>query len=103
MCGLVFNAITEVRKNGENNPVFQELEKKVESFAASPSGSGFELPEWLTELQEEVILSRVDSKEERRERDPKDDPFDSLPFLPIERLSRTEIDRQLRAFSKDVN
>lgn len=103
MCGLVYDAITEVRTNGEKNPVFQELEKKVESFAATPSGSGFELPEWLTELQEEVILSRVDSKEERRESNPKEDPFDSLPFLPVERLPRAEVDRQLRESSKEAD
>ena len=101
MCGLVYDAITEVRKSGEQNPVFEQLEKEVESFAETPSGVGFELPDWLTQLQDEVILSRVDSKEERRERDPKEDPFESIPFLPVKKMSRSDVDRQLQAALKD--
>ena len=97
MCGLVFDSISAVRKEGENNPIFEELSKEVETFASSPSGNGFELPEWLTTLQDEVVLSRVDSKEERRENDSKEDPFESIPFLPIERLSRSEIEEQLHS------
>ncbi len=100
MCGLVYDAITEVRNNGENNPVFSKLEKEVELFAETPAGSGFEPPEWLTELQDEVILSGVDSKEERREREPREDPFESLSFLPIKKLSRSDIERQLREASR---
>ncbi len=101
MCGLVYEAITEVRKSGEDNPTFQELSRKIEEFAATPAGVGFELPEWLTNLQDEVILSRVDSKEERRENDSRDDPFESIPFLPIKTTPRSEIERQISLTYKD--
>ena len=102
MCGLVYDAISEVRKCGENNPVFQELEKEVESFAATPSGVGFEAPEWLTLLQDEVVLSRVDAKEERRENETKEDPFESVAFISIKKMSCEEIETQLCAALRNV-
>ena len=94
MCGLVFDAISEVRANGEDNPVFKQLEEMVESFAAEPGGVGFELPDWLTELQDEVMLSRVDSKEEQRLREPKDEAFEPVPF-PIEPMTLEDVEAQI--------
>ena len=94
MCGLVFDAISEVRANGEDNPVFKQLEEMVESCAAEPGGVGFELPDWLTELQDEVMLSRVDSKEEQRLREPKDEAFEPVPF-PIEPMTLEDVEAQI--------
>lgn len=101
MCGLVYEAISEVRKNGEDNPIFEELSEEIEAFAETPAGVGFELPEWLNKLQEEVVLSRVDSKEERRELAAKEDPFESIPFLPITMMTVQEIERQVIAALND--
>ncbi|MBR2003522.1 MAG: hypothetical protein IJ991_05000, partial [Thermoguttaceae bacterium] len=96
MCGLVFDAISEARRGDEANPTFQELKRQIEEFAKAPSGAGFETPEWLNALQDEVVASRVDSKEERRERETKTDAFNPTPVFPIARLPRDEVERQLR-------
>lgn len=95
MCGLVFDAISEARVNGEDNPTFKQLETMVETFAAEPCGVGFELPDWLTELQDEVMLSRVDSKEEQRLREPKDEAFEPAPF-PIEPMRLEDVESQIQ-------
>lgn len=95
MCGLVFDAISEARRVGEENPVFAELEKQIEEFANVPTGGGFELPDWLNALQEEVVESRVDAKEEFRKMSPQNDAYDPEPVFPIEKLSRAEVERQL--------
>ena len=102
MCGLVFDAISEARRGDEANPVFQELKRQIEEFAKAPSGAGFETPEWLNALQDEVVASRVDSKEERRERETKTDAFNPTPVFPIARLPRDEVARQLRRALNDL-
>jgi len=96
MCGLVFDAISEARRGVEDNPVFRELKRQIEEFTKTPTGAGFELPEWLNALQDEVVASRVDSKEERRERETKNDAFNPTPVFPIVRLPRDEVERQLK-------
>ncbi|MDO5308093.1 MAG: hypothetical protein Q4G03_01150 [Planctomycetia bacterium] len=95
MCGLVFDAITQARTVGEDNEVFKELERMVESFAAELGGVTFELPSWLQALQDEVIISRVDSKEEQRQRDVKR-ADESIEFtIPITTLSIRDLENQL--------
>ena len=94
MCALVFDAISEVRANGEDNPVFKQLESMTEAFAAETSGVGYETPVWLAELQDEVTYARVDAKEEQRLREPQDDPFESAPF-PVNPIRLSDIEAQL--------
>ncbi|MBQ7110156.1 MAG: hypothetical protein IJO06_02950 [Thermoguttaceae bacterium] len=103
MCGLVFDAISEARRGDESNPTFQELKRQIEEFAKAPSGAGFETPEWLNALQDEVVASRVDSKEERRERETKTDAFNPTPVFPIVRLPRDEVERQLRRAADELS
>ncbi|MBQ2788179.1 MAG: hypothetical protein IJE97_00980, partial [Thermoguttaceae bacterium] len=103
MCGLVFDAISEARRGDEANSVFQELKRQIEEFAKAPSGAGFETPEWLNALQDEVVASRVDSKEERRERETKTDAFNPTPVFPIVRMPRDEVERQLRRALSDLD
>ena len=102
-CGLVFDAISEARRGDEANSVFQELKRQIEEFAKAPSGAGFETPEWLNALQDEVVASRVDSKEERRERETKTDAFNPTPVFPIVRMPRDEVERQLRRALSDLD
>jgi len=90
MCGLVADAISAVGVHGEDNPVFNRFEEIVESFAAEPCGVGFDLPVWLSELQDEVLLSRVDDNEDQSLRDPKDEAFESIPF-PIEPVALDDV------------
>lgn len=100
MCGLVYDAISEVRKSGEHNPVFHELDGMAEKFAKAPSCVGFDLPDWLTELQDEVMRSRVDCKEERRFQEPKEQSIEPVPF-PIAVMSFDEVEAQLRLRNKN--
>ncbi|MBR4833768.1 MAG: hypothetical protein IKU86_05455, partial [Thermoguttaceae bacterium] len=102
MCGLVFEAITEARRGDESNPIFQELKRQIDEFAKAPGGAGFETPEWLNALQDEVVASRVDSKEERREREMQNDAYNPTPVFPIARMPRDEIERQLRRALGDL-
>ena len=99
MCGLVYDAISEVRKTGEHNLVFQKLDGMAEKFAKAPASVGFELPDWLTELQDEVMLSRVDCKEERRFQEPKEQNVEPTPF-PVASLSLAEVEAQLKLKNK---
>ena len=94
MCALVFDAISEVRANGEDNPVFTQLESMIEAFASETSGVGYEPPAWLEELQDEVTYARVDVKEDQRLREPQDDPFEVPPF-PIKRMRISDVESQL--------
>ena len=54
MCGLVGEAIEDVRSE-KPKTAFKRLEEQVEQFAQAPMGTGFELPEWLNTLQDEVL------------------------------------------------
>lgn len=90
MCGLVFDAISAVREQGEDNSVFHELEAMIDKFAKQPQCKGFEIPDWLNELQEEVWLMDVDSKEDFRFRESKEQIWERIPFaverIPLEAL-----------------
>ena len=86
MCGLVDDAITKARTEGEDNAVFKSLNEMVERFASEPTGVGFELPDWLDEFQNEVVEAGVDSEESARQRPAMDRGIeaDSFPMTPIE-------------------
>ncbi len=100
MCGLVYDAISEVRKSGEHNPVFHKLDEMAEKFAKAPSSASFDLPDWLIELQDEVMRSRVDCREERRFQEPKEQNIEPIPF-PIAILSFDEVEAQLKLRNKN--
>ncbi len=102
MCGMVFDAITEAKRGAESSKTFQELKRQIDEFAKAPGGSGFETPEWLNALQDEVVASRVDSKEDRREIEMQNDAFNPTPVFPIVRTPRDEIERQLRKILNDL-
>ncbi len=97
MCGLVPKAVHEVRKPGPKE-AFAELEKQIELFAREPMAVGFELPEWLTALQEEVLATRIDKSEEEG----KKNHFDTSPPLPQIRLTRKEIEHQLEQWARQA-
>ena len=95
MCGLVAAAIREAREDGPK-PTFAELERQIEIFAREPLGVGYEIPEWLSSLQEEVMSTRVDSKDG----DADNDPFNPTPHFQQIRLSRKELDKQIDSWGK---
>ena len=95
MCGLVPDAMTQVHKTGENNSVFAELEKEVDAFLKTPSGNGFEAPEWLNELQDEVFSSRDDAQDAPTESTARSDLLDVVSLLPIQKMTQEEVAEQL--------
>ena len=95
ICGMVFDVISEVRTKGEDNETFRKFDQMVERLAKLHNGAGWELPEWLNELQDEVVIARVDAKEERRQREPKEQFFDALPF-PTDLISFEDFISQVR-------
>ena len=104
MCALVGQAVKDIRTNATSNPAspnpdageseaFAELEKQVEEFAKTPMGVGFEVPEWLDSLQEEVIDTQVDDRGFEQETDL--EFFGAGNVFKQIQLSRREIDRQI--------
>ena len=104
MCALVGQAVKDIRANATSNPAspnpdagaseaFAELEKQVEEFAKTPMGVGFEVPEWLDSLQEEVIDTQVDDRGFEQETDL--EFFGAGNVFKQIQLSRREIDRQI--------
>ncbi|MDO4587057.1 MAG: hypothetical protein Q4C95_07130 [Planctomycetia bacterium] len=92
MCGLVSTAIQEAREKGPH-PAFEQLEKQVEYFAQTSMGVGFEVPEWLNVLQEEVVSSQEATKD--RQVGKQDDAFNPPPVFERIRLNRADLERQL--------
>ncbi|MCL2305007.1 MAG: hypothetical protein FWC43_06645, partial [Planctomycetaceae bacterium] len=97
MCGLVGAAIREAREDGPKT-TFPELERQIEIFAREPLGVGYEIPEWLSSLQEEVMTTRIDSKDG----DSENDAFNPAPNFQQIRLSRKELDKQIDSLGKRV-
>ena len=98
---MVFDVISEVRAKGEDNDVFKKFDQMVERLAKLHNGAGWELPDWLNELQDEVVLARVDAKEERRQREPKEQFFDALPF-PTTLIGYDEFVMQIQKAAKQM-
>ncbi len=71
-------------------------------------GVGYELPEWLSALQDEVMATRLDaegneSDEDNTDADAKhDDAYNLPPTIPQIRLSRSELDRQIGLCMKNA-
>ncbi len=94
MCGLVPLAVRQAREDGPKT-AFEELDKQIELFAKEPMGVGFEMPEWLSALQEEVMSTRIDAPEGEQE-----DAFSPVPqFEPI-RLSRGDLEKLIEKLNR---
>jgi hypothetical protein len=84
---LVGPAMREAAETGPS-AAFEMLEYEVEQLTQEPSGTGFDVPEWLEALAEEVD----------RERGQCEDEEDALPIegvIPQRTLSTDDIHRQL--------
>jgi len=91
MCGMVPAAVREARNEDSPKKAFVELEAQIELFAKEPMGVGYEVPEWLSSLQDEVLATRLDENDETKS----DDVYNLPPLIPQIRLSRTELDKQI--------
>ncbi|MDR1962650.1 MAG: hypothetical protein LBQ50_02605 [Planctomycetaceae bacterium] len=94
MCGLVPKAVRQVREEGPNT-AFDELYEQIENFAKEPMGVGFEMPEWLTALQDEVMATRTDTEEEQDK-----DVFSSSPHFEQICITRPQLEKILDTLNK---
>ncbi|MCL2117833.1 MAG: hypothetical protein FWH27_05320, partial [Planctomycetaceae bacterium] len=100
MCGLVPEAVREARDESGHD-AFDELEEQVELFAKEPMGVGYEVPEWLSALQDEVMATHIDIEDAEVDESRKDDAYNLPPAIPQIRLSRSELDRQISLCMKN--
>ena len=89
---LVAPAIEEL-KSGRRTVSFEMLEQAVNQFTQEPSGVGFDLPNWLEALEDEVERVRAEAEEGP-------DPEDISPPVPLVRISLEEAQRQLEAWAE---
>jgi len=84
----------ESRRRGESSSEFERLEEEVEELTRTPSGVGFDVPEWITALEEEVERATTLSTTLEIER---------LAHEQVTRriLSRDELDEQLAKLAID--
>ncbi|MDR1924155.1 MAG: hypothetical protein LBQ66_07250 [Planctomycetaceae bacterium] len=97
MCGLVPKAIKQVREDVPKT-AFEELYEQIENFAKEPLGVGFEVPEWLTALQDEVMSTRVDEIADSNNRDK--DAFSTTPHFEQVLLTRAQFEKILETLDK---
>ncbi|MCL2623167.1 MAG: hypothetical protein FWD31_05805 [Planctomycetaceae bacterium] len=100
MCGLVPGAVREARDD-IGHAIFDELEEQIELFAKEPMGVGYEVPEWLSALQDEVMATHIDIEDAEVDESKKDDAYNLPPTILQIRLSRSELDRQINLCMKN--
>ena len=102
MCGLVPKAIRQAQRE-EPGTAFDELYAQIEIFAKDPMGVGFEMPEWLSALRNEVMSTRTDTVEAEHpdeEREQGRDVFNSQPHFEQVCLPKTQLDKILQTLGK---
>jgi len=101
MCGLVPKAI-RLHPKEEAEEAFDELHKQVENFAKDPMGVGFEMPEWLSALRNEVMSTRAGTTEdpEPPEEESGRDVFNSLPHFEQACITKTQLDKIIQTLGR---
>ncbi|MDR2439910.1 MAG: hypothetical protein LBE12_11140 [Planctomycetaceae bacterium] len=95
MCGLVPKAVRQARQEGTKT-AFDELYEQIENFAKEPMGVGFEMPEWLTALQDEVMSTRTDVTEEEKDKE----VFSSSPHFEQVCITRPQLEKIIETLNK---
>ena len=100
MCGLVPKAIRQAQRD-EPRTAFEELYAQIEIFAKDPMGVGFEMPEWLSALRNEVMSTRMDVsalEQSDDERESGRDVFNSQPHFEQACVSKPQLDKIIETF-----
>jgi hypothetical protein len=92
LCALVRPAVEELR-SGATTASFDQLRREIEPFLREPSGVGFDVPNWLESLEEEVRKLRADPAEA--------EPWSPLDRIPQVRLSLDETRRQIASWDDE--
>jgi len=102
MCGLVPKAIRQAQRD-EPRTAFDEMYSQIELFAKDPMGVGFEMPEWLSALRNEVMSTRMDAMEAEHpdeEREQGRDVFNSQPHFEQACIAKTALDKILQTLGQ---
>jgi hypothetical protein len=93
LCALVRPAMDEIRQ-GRKPKTFSQLEKLVDQFTQHIAGAGFDIPDWLADLEDEAMQVEAPLIE--------DDYPDPYLELPETRLSLDEARRQVRRMARET-
>ncbi len=96
MCGLVPKVMNQVGNLGPQ-PLFADLLKMIEEFALDQMGVGYEMPEWLSALGDEVMVTRFDPQMNSYT---DTDPFGSTPHFDQVCLSINQLKRAIDLFNR---
>ena len=83
LCALLEPAIQEIR-SGKETVSFTKFLELVQEFTAEPSGTGYEPPTWLEEIENEISRYRNRSEED-------DEMLDLKDFIPQLFLDRKQL------------
>ncbi len=83
LCALLEPSIQESRAGGET-PSFAKFLELVKEFTAEPTGSGYEPPAWLEEIEEEINSYRNRSEDD-------DEMLDLKDFIPTRLLLKRNV------------
>ncbi|MDR1477913.1 MAG: hypothetical protein LBJ00_03120 [Planctomycetaceae bacterium] len=100
MCGLVSKAIAQAKENVPKT-AFKELYEQIENFAKDPLGVGFEMPEWLTALQDEIMSTRTDETGDNNTKDR--DAFSITPHFDQVIVTRAQLEKILDTLDKRIH
>lgn len=81
-------------RDGRRPQALDELKKRIDRFAARPSGAGYELPGWIEALEEELEQVQYEPAGE-------DDAFEPHIHIPQVRLSPAEYQVQIKKMHDD--
>jgi len=100
MCGLVPKAVRQIQRD-ESKAAFDELYAQIENFAKDPMGVGFEMPEWLSALRNEVMTTRVDTEElDRADEENGRDVFNSQPHFEQACITKMQLDKIIQTLGR---
>jgi len=99
LCALLRQAIQELREGGVSLAL-ASLEEQVGRFTQLPPGAGYELPGWLDALEREAENAAWQPAGELNI-DEEEELLDFVFRVPETRLSREEVERQIRLLFRE--
>jgi hypothetical protein len=94
LCALIEPALEEASPE-EDSPAFARLRLLLQSFAASPTGVGLDVPHWLRRLEAEVERVRAAQTEVA-------ELAKNLARVPSRAVSYAEFRRQIEEWEKPL-
>lgn len=100
MCGLVPKAIKQAKEDVPKQ-AFEELYEQIENFAKDPLGVGFEVPEWLNALQDELMATKINEVNDASNKE--HDGFSISPHFGQLTITRSQFEKLLDSLDKRIH